>query len=118
MTVERTNPEPRIGRLRAAWYVLMGQRVTPRQIQADWVEYQCIFQDLLDRWSAKLAREVKLERERIKRFDSEIRVAPAATLSDDKQELRRKVANMRGFGIVDGAHQFLKPEVTKNEPDS
>ncbi len=112
--------EPKPGRLRAAWYVLWGQRVTPQQIQSDWVEYQCIFNDLLERWSAKLARDAKAEKERIKRLDS---AAPAATpvevapqISDVKQELRRKVASMRGFGLMEAPQLTL--EENPNEPHS
>lgn len=109
------NPEPRVGRMRAAWYVLCGQRVTPQQIQADWVEYQCIFDDLLKRWSAKLARDAKAEKERIKCLDLPTPVAHVPQVSDNKQELRRKVAQMRGFGLVDS--NILTPEAT-NEPVS
>jgi len=102
--------------MRAAWYVLTGQRVTPQQIQADWVEYQMIFNDLLERWSAKLARDAKAEKDRIKRLDAATHVAPAATVSDTKQELRRRVANMKGFGLMpDNPTQMIE---VKNEPDS
>lgn len=111
----KLEPGPKIGRVRAAWYVLVGQRVTPQQIQADWVEYQCIFNDLLERWSAKLARDAKAEKERIRRLDTATPVAQVPQVPDAKQELRRKVAQMRGFGLVDEVHQ--KPEV-KNESHS
>lgn len=87
--------------MRAAWYVLVGQRVTPQQIQADWVEYQCIFNDLLERWSAKLARDAKAEKERIKRLDAATPVAQTQQIPDVKQELRHRVASMRGFGLTD-----------------
>ena len=108
------NPEPKVGRLRAAWYVLMGQRVTPQQLQADWVEYQFIFNDILERWSATLARDARQEKDRIKRLDGATPVALPPQPSDAKQELRRKVAKMRGFGLIDQPDQ--KPEVT-HEPD-
>jgi len=118
--------EPRIGRLRAAWYVLMGQRLTPQHIQAEWVEYQQIFNDLLERWSAKLARDARAEKDRIKRLDVATPVAPAATVSEKKQELRRRVANMRGFGLVSdalipkgfGLTSDAPIHEVKNEPDS
>ena len=92
--------EPRLGRIRAAWDVLMGQRVTPQQLQADWVEYQQIFNDLLDRWSAKLARDAKAEKERIKRLDVPVALPPPE-VTDTKAELRRRVAGLRGFGLVE-----------------
>ena len=106
------NPEPRIGRLRAAWLVLMGQRTTPQQIVAEWVEYQCIFNDLLERWSAKLARDSKAEKKRIQRLDVAPEV-PTPELVTGKAELRRRVAGMRGFGLIDTAH----PEVP-HEPSA
>ena len=93
-------PTPRIGRLRAAWYVLMGQPITPQHILAEWVEYQQIFNDLLERWSAKLARDARAEKDRIKRLDiPEARVEPTQD-PQTKPELRRRVANMRGFGLT------------------
>ena len=105
------NPEPKIGRWRAAWYVLMGQRVTPQHIQAEWVEYQQIFNDLLERWSAKLARDARAEKDRIKRLDLPADTQPVST-SRYKSELRRKVAQMRGVGLT-----HLKPSTeVPNEP--
>lgn len=107
-----------VGRLRAAWDVLMGQRVTPQQIVGQWAEYQMIFNDLLDRWSAKQAREIKQQKERIKLLAEEASEVPAPQLlqpSDTKQELRRRVATLRGFSIIDGSHQI--PEVI-NEPSA
>lgn len=116
------NPDAKIGRVRAAWYVLIGQRVTPQQIQADWVEYQCIFNDLLERWSAKLARDAKAEKERIKRLDAATPEVHMPQVTDTKQELRRRVANLRGFGLLSETRDSMLsvpklPEV-RNEPDS
>lgn len=108
-------PEPREGRLLAAWRVLMGQRVTPQHIVAEWVEYQQIFNDLLERWSAKLARDAKAEKERIKRLDKVdvAAVQPVLPKLDSKQELRRRVAGMRGFGLVQDSPTFPAPEGEK-----
>jgi hypothetical protein len=78
----------------------MGQRVTPQQILAEWVEYQQTFNDLLERWSAKLAREARNEKDRIKRLDVPVALPPPEP-TDTKTELRRRVANMRGFGLVE-----------------
>ena len=102
------NREPRLGRIRAAWYVLMGQRVTPQQLQADWVEYQQIFNDLLDRWSAKLARDARAEKDRIKRLDVPQPTNQPVPPTDTKTELRRRVANMRGFGLVESPPPLLE----------
>ena len=87
----------RIGRLRAAWLVLMGQRVTPQQIMADWAEYQFIFNDLLERWSAKLAREAKAEKKRIARLEPDTVPPVALPPQNPKAALRRKMASMRGL---------------------
>ncbi len=97
---------PKIGRIRAAWYVLLGQHVTPQQIVADWVEYQQIFNDLLDRWSAKLARDARAEKDRIKRLDVPLTTQPVPP-TDTKTELRRKVAQMRGFGLTEDTTPLL-----------
>lgn len=105
------NAGPRIGRIRAAWYVLMGQRVTPQQILAEWVEYQQTFNDLLERWSAKLAREARNEKDRIKRLDVPPPVIQPTQTTDVKTELRRKVANMRGFGLVTDQIPTLPEEI-------
>ena len=90
------NGEPKIGRWRAAWYVLMGERLTPLQMQAEWVEYQQIFTDLLDRWSAKLARDAKAEKERIKRLDKAAVRIEVPQRPDTKASLRQRVAAMKG----------------------
>lgn len=52
-------------RLSEALKVLTGQRLTPLQIEAEWAEYQQIFRDLLQTFSASLAREAKAEKKRI-----------------------------------------------------
>lgn len=102
-----------MGRLRAAWCVLMGQRVTPQQILHDWAEYQLIFNDLLTRWSAQLARDARQEQIRIKALGVVPTVQPVAP-PNMKTELRRKVASMRGFGLVDDSQN---KEVT-HEPSA
>lgn len=90
------NPDGKISRIRAAWYVLLGQRVTPQQIAVEWAEYQHIFGDILERWSAMLARQARVEKDRIKRLDMprETNIAPPIS---NKAELRSKVAQMRGL---------------------
>lgn len=52
-------PHPAPGRLRSAWHVLMGTRVTPLQIQAEWLEYKLIFDDIMTRLGAQLARAAR-----------------------------------------------------------
>jgi hypothetical protein len=70
-------------------------------MQADWVEYQCIFDDLLKRWSAQLARDSRTEKDRIKRLEGPPQTQQPVPPVDTKTELRRRVANLRGFGLVE-----------------
>lgn len=60
------SPPRRPGRLRSAFQVLLGERMTPAQIQAEWIEYQQIFTDILARLGAQLARQAKYEKERVR----------------------------------------------------
>lgn len=53
------------GRFRAAWYVLCGSRLVHHQIQSEWLDYQVTFNDLINRWSALLARQAKAEKKRM-----------------------------------------------------
>ncbi len=81
-------------RIFAAWQVLMGQRLTPLQIQAEWVEYQQIFRDLLEQFSASLARQSKSEKKRLDRLGMEVEQEPAIPIDDRaarKAELRRRM---------------------------
>ena len=82
-----------------AWRVLMGQRVTPVQIQAEWVEYKMIFEDILQRFSAQLARNAKMEKKRLKRLadDAPTERPEVVGPRDRKAELRSRAAAMRGL---------------------
>lgn len=88
--------EQGVGRLRAAWLVLRGQCVVPQQIVAEWLEYQTIFDDLLSRWSSRLARDAKQQRDRIAKEmqDTHITELPRA---GRKAALRSQVAAARGI---------------------
>ena len=55
----------RVGRLRAAFQVLRGESLVPEQIRFEWLEYQQIFNDVLQRFSAQLARGAKAEKKRV-----------------------------------------------------
>lgn len=103
-----SHPDPlperprRPSRLRAAWWVLFGKRLVPEQIQAEWQEYQLIFNDLLQRQSALLARSAKAEKERLKSLAQESE-QPAAQLSllpsgSSKAALRSVAAERLGLG--------------------
>lgn len=70
-TKAETSRERAPGRLRAALAVLAGERLVPLQLQAEWAEYQMVFDDLLKRLSAQLARQAKAEKARLDRLTVE-----------------------------------------------
>lgn len=85
----------------------MGRKTTPLQIEKEWLEYKLIFEDLLTRWSASLAREAKAEKKRIDRLQDAGIEPPAHT----KQALRSTWAQMRGFQTPNGQRELeLPPE--------
>jgi len=90
------------GRVRAAWMVLRGQAVVPAQIAAEWMDYKIIFNDILTRLGAQLARQAKTEHKRVKKqleLPTPAEVAPPVQgRTRDKSELRRRAAAMRGLG--------------------
>ena len=97
-----TSRERHPGRLRAALAVLLGERLVPLQIHAEWAEYQMAFDDLLKRLSAQLARQAKAERARVERL-LEAEAVPSPSLesqgfgptSHPKAELYRRAAQAR-----------------------
>jgi len=83
--------------------VLLGQRLVPEQIQAEWLEYQLIFSDLLNRQSAQLARHAKAEKERLKALQEALPQESAPQLSllprgSSKAALRSAAADRLGLG--------------------
>lgn len=69
------------------------------QIRAEWAEYQIVFNDILTRWSAKLAREAKVEAKRQARLQEAITSAsdgpdhrPPPLALTGKQALRSRFA--------------------------
>lgn len=87
-----------IKRILYAWQVLMGQRLTPLQIEAEWLEYKLVFQDLLERWSAMLARQAKMERKRQERIQEAVE-APIVPPQDNgsKAAVRAAAARLQGL---------------------
>lgn len=100
------NKASRPGRLRSAVQVLLGQRLVPAQIQAEWLEYQLIFGDLLQRQSAMLARAAKEERKRLRRLsEHSVSESPPHVTQLDllppasrKAALRSQAADRLGLG--------------------
>lgn len=76
----------------------MGQRLVPFQIQAEWVQYQQIFQGQMEMFSSYLARSAKAEKARLKRITDDLGEQPAAqavagmTREQRKAELRARMS--------------------------
>lgn len=90
------------GRLLSAWRVLWGRSVTSEQLQWEWAEYQQAFNDLLQRYSAQLARAARAEKKRIQRLmeaqqEEPSRRVPPSSPADRKSQLRRLAASQIGL---------------------
>lgn len=86
-----------MGRFRAAVRVLRGQRLTPQQMQADFLEMQLAFDSIFDKLSTALSRLVKREKARAEEMasllDQERAQSDPGPLDDmDKEALRRYAA--------------------------
>lgn len=103
-------PPPRVSRWRAAWRVLTGESVVPDQIFNDWLTYRLMFDDLLKRFGAMLARQAKADHARLREAlqDEPSHRAPA-TPATRKEEVRRRAAEMRGLAPFRGTARA--PEV-------
>lgn len=85
----------RRGRFRNALAVVFGRRVTPQQLQAEWVEYQVALDSMLSTFGAYLARLAKQRKRELERHAEELahesedhRPAPAGGPAL-KEQLRR-----------------------------
>lgn len=104
--------------MRSAWSVLRGQSVVPAQILSEWVEYQQIFNDLLQRFSASLARQAKAERRRVQELARSVEPAPEhrPVRPERKSELRARAAQARGLAPSNGANR-LHSVLTPRQPE-
>lgn len=97
-------PEPeRIGRLRAAWQALMGRPVLHEQARREWFEYKQMFDDIMQRLGAQLARQAKQQKVELQRLiddagEPPVRDVPGGA-SSRKADLRRRAAEMRGIRV-------------------
>lgn len=105
MGQSEASPKP-VGRIRAAFHVLVGRRTTPQMIEAEWLEYKQIFDDVLTRLGAQLARQAKAHKDDIRRnLDLPTDSPPQGPVNAEveraqkKAELNRKAARMRGIGL-------------------
>lgn len=114
-TPQQTDLDLPPGRVRAAWRVLRGEAVVPAQIVAEWAEYQSIFNDLLQRFSAQLARQAKAEKDRVKRLSEAVEPQAEMRYGGSKAALRSRAADRLGLGALrPKLHQtdLLPPEGT------
>ena len=93
--------------MRAAWSVFRGQRLVPLQVQAEWLTYQQIFDDVLQRLGAQLARQAKFQKESLKRHleehpsDGPTSSSPRLDdLQERKNALRQRFAQARAPLLV------------------
>ena len=99
-----TDEKP-IGRARAAWSVLLGERTTPTQQRAEWLEYQLAFDGIFDKLNTSLARIAKREQRAVAaklqaitdEGEQSITQPGPETNADIKARLRRQVQAQR-FG--------------------
>lgn len=56
-----------MGRIRAAWQVLFGRRITPQQMQSEWAEIQTEAAEMFSRFNSLAARLVRAEKNMLKR---------------------------------------------------
>lgn len=94
------SPPPRpLSRWRAAWRVLCGEPLVPEQILQDWLSYRLLFDDLLKRFSALLARQAKADHARLREQLQEepVHRQPASSPRSRKEEVRRRAAEARGL---------------------
>ena len=110
--------EPRSGRLRSAWAVLRGERLVPSQIQGEWIEYQQIFESILQRLSAQLARQARSEKLRLESLIPEEPSHREPSRKDHKAELRKRANALRGLNLPPSRSvQPLAPLLDQNEKE-
>ena len=113
---KKEEPEEQVapGRFSAAWSVLRGQRLVPLQVQAEWLTYQQIFDDVLKRLGAQLARQAKAEKGRLDQFLLEhpesfeppsLRLSSQDDLRSRKDAIRERFAQRRAGNAVSAPQQ-------------
>jgi hypothetical protein len=114
---EESVAAPRRSRWRLALDVLLGKPVVPQQIYLEWLEYRVLFDDLLKRFGAQLARNAKAEHKRIREtLDGPSRRDVAAQIpSAGKARVRAIIAQQRG--ISGGRMVMPRPPESFEEPD-
>jgi len=132
MNTDQTQPEnaPTGSRpfrgLLARFRTRRARRSTPDpsivEIMAQWAEYEMIFNDILQRLSAQLARQAKMEKKRLERIAEQlelpdIRQAPEAP-PNSKDALRSQYARARYGGRVESLLAAKEGNGVPNNPVS
>lgn len=101
MDPEETQPR-RVTRPRRSFLSWLRRDPEPSiaAVMAQWLEYELIFNDILTRLGAQLARQAKIEKRRLQREQVDIRPAPAPAQSA-KAALRSQYALSRFGGRVE-----------------
>jgi len=96
------------GRIRSAWLVLMGQRIVPQQMTAEWALIQTQAADMFNKFSSLAARLVKAQRTAMNQSMQELdEVGEEAHTAENpmalpggnrKAELRRRAYERRTGG--------------------
>ena len=91
-----------------------GQRLVPLQVQAEWLTYQQIFDDVLTRLGAQLARQQKFRNEELKKLlvehPSDVQPSSPHLNGSDLQE--RKSALRQRFA------QARAPLIARSQPSA
>lgn len=113
-------PSPGPSRWRLAWRVLLGEPVVPQQVLQEWLSYRLLFDDLLQRFSALLARQAKAEHARLRAQLEPPSDLPAVNpqSSDRKASVRRRAAEARGLAVYRSAVAAPNPSSLAFQPQS
>lgn len=106
----------RRGRWRLALAVLLGEPVVPESLLAQWLDYRVMFDDLLKRLSAQLARQAKAEHKRIRKQLAAPEEPAHRNVAgkSGKQRVRAIMAASRGMRV----HSAVVPAIIPApEPD-
>lgn len=108
------------GKIRAAWLVLTGQRMTPQQMDADWAVIQTQAAEMFNKFSSLAARLVKAEKhaltaamQSIDDVEEETHISqnPVMLPGDDRKAALRRRAYQRRTG----GQMRRRPIVNTNE---
>lgn len=90
----------------------------PEQILQDWLSYRLLFDDLLKRFSALLARQAKADHARLREQLQEQpdHRQPASSTRSRKEEVRRRAAEARGLSVYRSSSPSLSPPLNHLAP--